>query len=118
MSKPKKNLEKARQIKALGNSGLKESFLVLIVEHAMAVALKIWVFNLRTKLRADALILLCALQTAGAITAGAFQALFDRCNHFFIFVQSDSHTHTLLFLYHTTFVNRGKSSSLFPSSLL
>ena len=28
MSKPKKNLEKARQIKALGNSGLKKPFLV------------------------------------------------------------------------------------------
>jgi len=26
MSKPKKNLEKARQIKALGNSGLKNNF--------------------------------------------------------------------------------------------
>ena len=30
MSKPKKNLEKARQIKGLGNSGLKKSYSKII----------------------------------------------------------------------------------------
>ena len=32
MSKPKKNLEKARQFKGLGNSGLKKIFLKLILD--------------------------------------------------------------------------------------
>ena len=66
-------------------------FLVLIIQHTVAIALKIGIRNLLPEFLADALILLCPLQTAGAITAGALQALPDRFHHFLILIQSDCH---------------------------
>ena len=61
-------------------------FLVLIIEHAMAKTLKVGVNNLLTEFLADALILLGALETAGAIAAGALQTLPDGSDNFLIFI--------------------------------
>jgi hypothetical protein len=52
----------------------------------MAIAFKFGISDLLPELLADALILLSTFQTAGAITAGAFQSVFDDLNHFLIFV--------------------------------
>ena len=52
----------------------------------MAIALEIGVFHLLPELLADALILLGALETAGAIAAGALQTLPDGSDNFLIFI--------------------------------
>ena len=52
----------------------------------MAIALEIWVGDLLTKFLADALIILCPFQAAGAITAGALQSFPDSLDHFLILV--------------------------------
>ena len=57
----------------------------------MAITLEIGVCDLLPEFLADALVFLATLQTAGAVTAGALQALFDHLNHFLIFVQPYSH---------------------------
>ena len=58
----------------------------------MAEALVIRVGDLLPEFLADALIVLRALQTAGAIPPGAFQPLPDGLNHFLILVQTNRHT--------------------------
>ena len=57
----------------------------------MTVALKVRIRDLLAEFLADALVLLGALQAAGAVSAGALESLFDRGYHFFIFIQPDSH---------------------------
>ena len=57
----------------------------------MAVALEIRICDLLPEFFTNTLILLCPLQTARAVTAGTLQSLPNRLNHFFIFIQSDSH---------------------------
>ena len=57
----------------------------------MAIALEIGVCHLLPEFPADALIFLSSLQTAGAVAAGAFQALFDHLDHFLVIVQTYSH---------------------------
>jgi hypothetical protein len=57
----------------------------------MAVTLIVGIRDLFPEFLADTLILLGTLQTAGAVTAGALQAFLDGSNHFFIFIQPDSH---------------------------
>ena len=57
----------------------------------MAEAREFRILDLLAEFLADALILLCPFQTAGAITAGSLQALPDHPDHFFIVIQSDCH---------------------------
>ena len=52
----------------------------------MTIALKIGIGDLLPELLADALILLGALETAGAIAAGALQTLPDGSDNFLIFI--------------------------------
>ncbi len=67
----------------------------------MTVAFKRRIRDLLPKLLADALIVLGMLQSAGAITAGAFQSLPNRLYHFLIFIQMYSHGNTPFYFYHT-----------------
>ena len=53
----------------------------------MAVALEIGVGNLVAEFLTHALVLLRPLQAAGAVSAGALQALPDSGNNLFIFIQ-------------------------------
>ena len=55
----------------------------------MTVTLEIGVRDLLPEFLADALIVLGPLQTAGAVAAGALQALPDGLDHFLVFVQSE-----------------------------
>ena len=55
----------------------------------MAIALEIRIGDLLTEFLADALIILGALETAGAVSALGFKALFDGLYYFFVFVESD-----------------------------
>lgn len=57
----------------------------------MAISLEIGVCDLLPELLANALVLLGALETAGAIAAGTLQAVLYGLDHFCIFVQSDCH---------------------------
>ena len=57
----------------------------------MAVALERRICNLFPEFPADALILFRPLQTAGAITAGSFQAVLYHLHHFFVFIQAYCH---------------------------
>ena len=57
----------------------------------MTVTLKIGVGDLLPKFLANALILLSMFHSARAITACAFQSLFNYLNHFLIFIQFDCH---------------------------
>ena len=52
----------------------------------MAISLELGIGNLIPEFLADALVFLCALQTAGTIAAGTLQAFLDRLYHFLIFV--------------------------------
>ena len=68
----------------------------------MAISLEIGIGDLLPEFLANALIFLGALQSAGAIAAGAFQAFPDGLHHFLILIESDSHRLTSLLaqLYH------------------
>ena len=66
----------------------------------MAVATVVRVCNLLPEFLADTLVILTALQTAGAVSAGTLQPFLDRLYHFLIFVQSNSHNFTSLPLYY------------------
>ena len=57
----------------------------------MAEALEIRVRDLLPEFFADALVLLRALQTAGAIAAGTLQAVFHHLYHLFVFIQTNCH---------------------------
>ena len=57
----------------------------------MAIAYVVRVGDLLPELLANALIFLRALHTAGAIAAGALQAVPDGLNHFFIFIEPNCH---------------------------
>ncbi len=73
-----------------------EVVLLFIVKHAMAIALIAGIRHLRPKLLTDALIVLCPLQTAGAISASAPQSLPDSLHHFLVLIQPDRHISTSL----------------------
>ena len=60
----------------------------------MAVALEVRVCDLLTEFLADALVILRAFQTAGAITAGALQTFPDSLYHLLILIQPNSHAIT------------------------
>ena len=62
----------------------------------MAITLEIRVCDLLPEFLADALVFLGALQAAGAITAGPFQAFPDGFHYFLVFIQSDCHRLTSL----------------------
>lgn len=70
-------------------SGLARMLLFLVVQHAVAVALKIFVCYLTAKFLAYALVLLGTLRTAGAVSAGSAQPLLYRTHHILVFVQTD-----------------------------
>ena len=80
----------------------------------MAKTLKVGVSDLLTEFLADALILLCPLQTAGTITAGTLQAIFHDLYHFFVLIQPHCHINTSFRLYYTVFYPsvKGAHSSL------
>jgi hypothetical protein len=59
----------------------------------MAISLEIGVGDLITEFLADALIILGALKTAGAVTALGFKTFFDGLYYFFVFVESDLWLH-------------------------
>jgi hypothetical protein len=61
-------------------------FSVLIIEHTVAITLKIGVCDLLPELLANTLILLSTLQAAGAIATGTLQAVLYGLDHFCIFV--------------------------------
>ena len=58
----------------------------------MAEAGEAGVCNLLPELLAHALILLCPLQTAGAVSAGTLQALTDHFGHFLVIIESNCHS--------------------------
>ena len=60
----------------------------------MTKTLEIGVGHLLPELPADALIFLGPLQAAGAVAAGALQALPDHVHHFLVIIQPYSHTIT------------------------
>ena len=77
---------------------LEKFFLILVIEHAVAVAGEIGISHLLPEFLADALVILGAFQTAGAIAAGALQAVPDGLNHFFIFIEPNCHVVTSLLI--------------------
>ena len=81
----------------------------------MAKTLVVGVSDLLTEFLADALILLCALQTAGTITTGTLQAVFHDLYHFFVLIKPHCHSNTSFRLYYTVFSPPVKGA---PSSLL
>ena len=60
--------------------------LVLIIKQTMAISRIGRICDLLAKLPANALIVLCALQSAGAIAPGALQSLFDRLHQLCILI--------------------------------
>ena len=72
-------------------STAEETFLVLVIQHAVAVAFEIRIRDLLTEFLTDTLIFLRPLQAAGTISASALEPLLNGGNHFFIFIQPDSH---------------------------
>ena len=57
----------------------------------MAKTLKIRVRDLLTEFLADALILLCPFQPAGAVASRSLQAIANHLHHFLIFIQPNRH---------------------------
>ena len=57
----------------------------------MAVPFVVRICDLLPKFLADALILLCPLQAAGAIASGAFQSIPDHLYHLFVFIEPNCH---------------------------
>ena len=66
----------------------------------MAIALIGRICDLFPEFLADALIVLAALQTAGAVTAGTLQTFLNGLYHFLIFIQPNSHIFTSLPCYY------------------
>ena len=62
----------------------------------MTVSFEVGIGNLLPEFGANALVILCPLQPAGAITTGTLKALPDHVHHFLIIVQSDCHDTTPL----------------------
>ena len=52
----------------------------------MTISFEVRIGDLFLKFLANALVFLSALQPAGTVAAGAFQALSNGCHHFFILV--------------------------------
>ena len=57
----------------------------------MAVALEGRIRDLLPEFLADALVLLGPLQTAGAVSSGALQAIFYDLDHLLVLIQTHSH---------------------------
>ena len=57
----------------------------------MAITREIGISHLLPEFLTDALVFLGALQTAGAVAAGALQAFLDHLDHFLVIVQTYSH---------------------------
>ena len=57
----------------------------------MTVTVKFGIGHLFPEFLADALVILGAFQTAGAIAAGALQAIADGLHHFLIFIEPNCH---------------------------
>ena len=79
-----------------------------VIEHTVAVALEIRVGDLVLKLLTHALGSLRALQAAGAVPAGTFQALADGVDDLLIGIELDFHVSSrfprfLLWPYHSRF---------------
>ena len=68
----------------------------------MAVTLEVRISDLLPEFFADALILLCPLQAARAVTAGTLQPVPDHLHHFLIVIKSDRHTVTSFPQYYKT----------------
>ena len=79
----------------------------------MAVTLEIGVCDLLPELLTDALILLSALETAGAVSAGTLQSVLYGLYYFCIFIESDSHGNLSFFLFIIHPVSRAGVSFLF-----
>ena len=75
----------------------------------MAVALEIGVCDLLTEFFTNALILLGALQAAGAIATGTLQAILDHLHDFFIFVKLNCHKTIAPFSFYYTWDVKGTS---------
>lgn len=71
---------------------------VFIVEQAVAVALKIGVFNLLAKFAADTFVLLDQLPAAGTIASGSFEACADARHDFLVFIKFNRHYISIPFL--------------------
>ena len=69
---------------------------ILVVEHAVAVALEVRIGDLLPEFFADALVFLGAFQAAGAVAAGVLQALFYSVDHVLVGVEMNSHVDFLL----------------------
>ena len=70
-----------------------------VIEHTVAVALEIRVGDLVLKLLTHALGSLRALQAAGAVPAGTFQALADGVDNLLIGIELDFHVRHLFLVY-------------------
>jgi len=73
-----------------------ETCSLLIIEHTVAVAVKIGIRDLLPELLAHALVFFTPLQTAGAVASGLLQTLPDGLDDLGIFIQSNSHVCLLL----------------------
>ena len=85
----------------------------------MAISLEIGVSDLLPELLANALVLLGALETAGAIAAGTLQAVLYCLDHFCIFIESNSHGNSpFSFYYNFSVKYSGFSGRLVPTFYL
>ena len=71
----------------------------------MAVPFELRIRNLLTKLLTNALILLCPLQTTGAIATGTLQTILHHLDDFLVFVESNCHSYTSFRVHYITVVN-------------
>ena len=88
---------------------LEKFFLILVIEHAVAVAGEIGISHLLPEFLADALVILGALHTAGTIAAGTLQAVPNDLHHFLIFIKTYCHSqHFLPFFISITWMSTEK----------
>jgi len=69
---------------------------LLIIEQAMAEALKIGILYLFAELLADAFVVFCACKAAGAVASGALKSLFN--GFYYLFVGVESYFHVVILL--------------------
>ena len=88
--------------------------LVFVVQHAVAIALEIRICDLFPEFLADALVLLGALQAAGAVATGALQTVLHHLDHFLILIEPNCHQSALPFpfLFSIPRVSRKRSTPL------
>ena len=65
--------------------------LALVIQHTVTISLKFRVGHLLPEFLTDALVFFRPLEPAGAVAAGALEAVPDGLDHFLVGVQCDCH---------------------------